>query len=117
MYDIPNLLHTFGYSLLMTIILELPIALIFGIRKKDILLVLLVNILTNPAVVYLNLLLCGIFPRSSVYIWQIPLELSVIAVEGFCYSYFAKTASRPWLLSVVANCFSYGCGILINIIF
>ncbi len=117
MYDVPVLLHTFGFSLLMTIILELPIALIFGARKKDILLAILINILTNPAIVYLNILFVNAFPNCSVFIWQIPLELVVVAVEGFCYARFSNKISHPWLLAIAANCFSYGCGIIIEMLF
>ncbi len=117
MYNVTALIHTFGLSLLLTVIFELPIALAFGLRKKDILLALLVNILTNPAIVYLNLVLLSLFPSCSPFVWQIPLELAVIAVEGLCYYRFSQGTAHPWLLAISANCFSYGCGILINIIF
>jgi hypothetical protein len=46
-----------GLSLILTIIIEAGLALIIGLRKKDLLLVALVNIITNPAVVIIYLLL------------------------------------------------------------
>ena len=49
---------SFLISFLLTLVLEYPIILLFRIqKKKDLLLVLLVNLLTNPAAVAITLFL------------------------------------------------------------
>ena len=102
-------LEMFGISLLLTLILEIPIAFCFGIRgRKGVLLVILVNILTNPAAV----LLC----RLGVP--QIIVELGVVAVESVVYLWFSRDKNwkipRPVWTAVVCNGVSWLTGILIQ---
>ncbi len=111
-----ELLPTFALSLALTLILELSVALLCRLRGRDLLLVILVNILTNPAVVYLDMV-CGALLPNGRDLWQIPLELGAIAVEALCYSRFATAIRRPWMFALVANAFSYGCGLLIQTVF
>jgi len=99
------LIKMFGISLLLTLAIELLIALIWGIRgRRKILLVLLVNILTNPAAV----LLCWLG------IPQLPVELAVVLTEALIYKDPAWNIRRPVLLAVVCNAISWGTGILIQ---
>lgn len=107
------LLPTFALSLGLTLILETAVALLCRLRGRDILLLILVNILTNPAVVYLDML-CGTLLPGGNDLWQIPLELAAIAAEALCYARFASAIRRPWTFALVANLFSYGCGLLIQ---
>lgn len=111
-----ELLTTFALSLVLTLILELLVALLCRLRGRDLLLVILVNILTNPAVVYLDMI-CGMTFPNGRDLWQIPLEIGVIAVEAICYARFAHAVRRPWMFALVANVFSYGCGLLIQTVF
>lgn len=110
------LLPTFAISLGLTLILEWIIALLCRLRGRDYLLLVLVNILTNPAVVYLNMVFSAAFPNGGD-LWQIPLELAAVAVEALCYRKFARSIHRPWMFSLVANGFSYGCGLLLETVF
>ena len=101
----------YGISLLLTLLLELSIARCMGIRgRKYILLVVLVNVLTNPAAVLLHWL----------GLPQIPIELAVIAAEAGVYLWFSKDEtwhiSHPLLLSVLANGISWSAGLLIKLI-
>ncbi len=102
-------------SLGLTLVPETAVALLCGVRKKALILVILVNILTNPAVVYLHLLLRSFFPLA-VPLWQIPLELCAVLTEGFCYSRTDSGIKHPWRLAVIANLCSYSLGLLINMI-
>ena len=103
------LLEMFGISLLLTLALELPAAYCFGYRSiRKLLLVLLVNVLTNPAAVLLHWL--GIA--------QLPIEIAVVLVEALVYVWFSKdekwNVPYPVLLAVTANCISWGTGLLIQ---
>ncbi len=92
----------FMLSLGLTLLLELPIAYLWGLRGRQLLTVAAANVMTNPAAVALYL--CGI-P-------QLPIELGVVIAEGFAYSlHFEK---RPWLLALVSNALSWGIGLLWN---
>ena len=96
------MLNVFALSLGLTLLLELPVAYFWGIRKRQLLTVFATNLITNPLAVALHL-------------WglpQIPIEIGVVLAEGFAYSkHFEK---RPWLLAVVSNALSWGIGILIQ---
>ena len=116
MSSVWQILPTFALSLGLTLILELAVALLCRLRGRDLLLVILVNILTNPAVVYLDMSCGALFPNGRD-LWQIPLELAAIAAEGFCYARFAADVRRPWMFALVANVFSYSCGLLIQTLF
>ena len=99
------LLKMFGISLLLTLVIELAIALTWGMRsRKQILLVILVNVLTNPAAV----LLCWLG------IPQLPVEIAVVLTEALVYKDPAWKISHPVLLAMVCNVISWGTGILIQ---
>ncbi len=115
MYDILFLLTSLGLSLGLTLLIELSVAFAARVRGLDLLLVLLVNLLTNPVVVYLSLVGEHLLRLPPLLI-QIPLELLVVPAEGICYARLAKHIRHPWLLAVVANLLSYGCGIALNLI-
>ena len=94
----------FALSLGLTLLIELPIAYLRGLRKRALLTVFAANLMTNPLAVALHL--CGI-P-------QLPIELGVVIAEGAAYSkHFDR---RPWLLALVSNALSWGIGILLQAI-
>lgn len=98
-------LKMFGISLLLTLVIEIVIALIWGMRsKKRILLVILVNVLTNPVAV----LLCWLG------IPQLPVELTVVLTEALVYKAPAWKIPHPVLFAIVCNTASWGTGILIQ---
>ena len=103
------LLEMFAVSLMLTLVLELTAGFCFGYRsKKLLLLVLLVNILTNPAAALLHWL----------GVPQIPVEIAVVLMEALIYIWFSKdeiwTVPHPVGFAVVANSFSWGVGMLIQ---
>ena len=102
--------------LILTIIIELVGGLILGIRnKKDIINVILVNIVTNPIVVSIPILVYLYFgydyERLSLYI----LEVITLFVEGFIYLKVLNYKKiNPFLISLILNLSSYLIGELIN---
>ena len=104
----------FAVSLGLTLLLELPVAYYWGLRSRhDLTVAVLVNVLTNPAVVLLN----GLLSATPWWAVQLPVEAAAIAVEGFCYRHCGENIRRPYLLSLCANCISYGAGLVLNAIF
>ena len=104
------ILEMFGISLGLTILIELPIGFAMGMRrKKHILLMILINVLTNPAAV----LLCWLG------VPQIPVEIGVFLVEAGVYYWFSRDESwnikHPILLALLANLISWTSGILIQL--
>jgi len=101
-------------SLLLTLILEVGFFFACGKRnKKDILLVILVNIFTNPLVV-LSFWLTHMFTGWNTFFVVIPMEIFAILVEGRYYKVYGNDFKRPYLFSLCANVFSYGTGLLIQ---
>lgn len=89
-------------SLGLTLLFELPIAYLWGLRKRALLTVLAANLMTNPMAVALHLM----------GIPQIPIEIGVVLAEGAAYSlHFEK---RPWLLALVSNAISWGIGLMLQ---
>lgn len=101
-------------SLGLTLLLEVPFAYAWGLRNRhDLTVAVLVNVLTNPAVVLLNFLLAA----HTGWLWpavQLPLEALAAAVEAVCYRSCGRDVRHPALLALCANGFSYGAGLLLN---
>lgn len=111
-----SFLWTLLISLGMTIVFELIFCFAFKLRGTyNILLVILVNTLTNPPVVLLNYLL-----RQNTDLPQtlivITLEITAVVVEGVYYKRCAEDIKHPILFSLGANAFSYFSGLLITYI-
>ena len=98
------MIEIFALSLGLTLLIELPVAYLWGLHRRALLTVFAANLMTNPLAVALHL--CGI-P-------QLPIELGVVIAEGAAYSlHFDR---RPWLLALVSNALSWGIGILLQAI-
>ena len=92
----------FVMSLGLTLAIELPIAYLWGLRRRQLSTVMVANVMTNPLAVALHL----------TGIPQLPIEIGVVIAEGFAYSlHFDR---RPWLLALVSNAVSWGIGLLLN---
>lgn len=102
--------------LILTILIELLVAVIIGIKnKKDLLNVVLVNIFTNPLVVSIPILVRIKMGYNSQVISLIILELFAFISEGFIYSKTLKYKKiNPYLISLILNLSSYLIGELIN---
>ena len=103
------------YCLSCTVIIECGIAFISGIRKaKDLLFVLLVNIMTNPLLVVLTVIVNLFFGRLWYYISLAVLEIGAVAAEGLVYKFTIKHKLNPFLLSLILNSASFFLGLIIN---
>ena len=83
--------------------------------RKDLMLIVMANILTNPTVVllyWLAVLYTGLNLTFTVAV----LESSAVLSEGIIYKKHGRNFIRPWLFSIYANVFSYGTGLLIQTI-
>lgn len=103
---------TLLFALLLTEAIEIPVCLLWGMRGRDLIFVVLANLLTNPLVNVLYALAClyaKIPPAASLAV----LEVSAVLAEWGVYRY-ATDAKRPFLISLTANAVSFGAGLLIT---
>lgn len=101
-------MRSFAVSLGLTLLLELPVGYLWGLRSRhDLTVAVLVNVLTNPAVVLLN----------ALGLPALALEGAAVCVEGGCYRACGRDIQRPFLLALCANLFSYTIGLVLNLIF
>lgn len=93
----------------MTLVFECAFCFMWGVYDKhNLLLILMLNIMTNPLAV-------GIYYRfGGGYCVKIPIELAVTAVEALYFSKFSKNIRLPALLAVLMNIFSFTLGEIIN---
>ncbi len=102
-------------ALFLTAAIEVGVAWLFRLRSKtDIITIILINVITNPALNYL-LLVNGYFHlfRQTTILLLI-LEAVVVLVEWRLLVYvFRKNVKSMLALAVVMNGFSYLAGLLI----
>lgn len=112
---ISDLPYIMARCLILTIIIEVLVAYLFGYRKKDLVNIMLANIITNPIVVvvpvYFNIKY-GLLERNIVLSI---LEILTVIVEGFIYNkYFNKRSMNTYKLSLILNIITYLAGEIIN---
>ncbi|NMA12512.1 MAG: hypothetical protein GX933_04920 [Chloroflexi bacterium] len=111
------MLRIFGLSLLITVTTELLFAFAAGLRDRDdLLLVCIVNCLTNPIAVFIH---HHILFRTN---WNLTitvalLETAVIAAEAIFFVRSVKTIKKPVLFSLTANLLSFSAGEMISAFF
>ena len=104
----------FVKPLLLTILFETGAALCFGMRdKKDLLLVILVNLLTNPPLVLLsNFLMYYLGIGRGQLITYLILEVLVVYIEYRIYKACLLSEFDPFKLSLILNGISILGGLL-----
>ena len=109
-----ELLFALALSLVLTLALEIGFFLLIGKRhKKDLLLVVLVNVITNPVVVLLYWL-AFLYTDWNTTVVKIPLEAFAILFEWYYYKKYGQSFKRPFVFSVAANAFSFSIGVLLQ---
>ena len=102
-------------SLTITLVVEVSIAFILKYRKKDLVNVLLVNILTNPLLNSIIVAINYYYGLKARNISLLILEILVVIIEGFIYQkYLTRRKINGYILSLILNIASYGIGLLIN---
>ena len=96
----------FLISLGLTLLLEFGFALIWGVKGKDFLIILLMNCLTNPLVVLWHY----IHVMDSLWMNTLFPEVAAIGAEMLILRKFSKTTPAPMLLGFFINLFSYCMG-------
>ena len=108
------LISSLVLSLTLTLVLEAGFYLVTQRRnKKDLLLLVLVNTLTNPIVV-LSYWLVESFTRWNSLVVLMLLELFAVFVEGYYYKKYGVGFPKPFLFALAANAFSILTGVLIQ---
>lgn len=106
-----SLFWSLAISLVLTLMLELGFALLWGVERSDLSLVALVNVLTNPVAV-----LCHTWAaiyRPTALLWvTLALELGAVGTEGYLYRGRSQIPF-PWAFSLCANLFSFTAGLLL----
>ncbi len=100
-----------GGSLALTLVLESCYAVFWRVGKQDMLLVVLANLLTNPAVVLCHRGAMTMWPAGLAVV-TLALELAAVGTEGYLY-HTRSSLKHPWFFSVGANAVSYGIGYLL----
>ena len=109
-----HLIFALIFSALLTLVLETVFFFLTGKRdKKDLLLIILVNLLTNPIVVLTYWMLTNYMNSNEILVKTI-LEISAVLIEGYYYKKYGRNFHHPYVWSASANAFSFGMGILIQ---
>ena len=96
----------FVISLGLTVVMELAVALLWRVRRLDLALVALVNVLTNPLVVLLHW-------QLHSYGWLVHTilpEVFALAAETIIYYRLENSIRKPLLFALVTNLVSYATG-------
>jgi len=113
---IRTILISLALSLVLTIVLETAFFLLAGKRdRKDLLLLMLVNIITNPIVVLLHWIAVAYTNWNIVFVIVL-LELFAILTEGYYYKKHGRDLHHPYLFSTAANMFSFSTGVVIQML-
>ena len=114
-----DIMLSLAISLALTLVLEVAFFLVVRsikgkLDKKDLLLVVLVNILTNPALVLIFRL--TVLYTDANYVIHIIILLEIIATltEGYIYKKHGDYFKLPYVFSIAANIFSFGSGLVLQ---
>lgn len=106
-----NIFLVLGVSLALTLIVECCYAVFWRVRRQDLLLIILANLLTNPVVVLCHRGAAALWPSGLAAV-TLALELGAIGAEGHLY-HTRSCLKHPWLFSMSANVVSYTIGCLL----
>lgn len=110
-----TMIQTFTFCLILTIVVELFVARLLGIKnKQELLIIIAAQVFTNPIAVFITSACIDWTADSAQYYGcVVAVELAVIIVEGLIYK-LKGVSSAPWRLSILCNLASVSVGILIQ---
>jgi hypothetical protein len=111
-----DFLRNYALAFLLTIVLEVAVALLLGYRKRtEIACVFLVNVFSHPLVNYLVWAIGALWSVSIGPLELLPFEIGVVLVEWLllCYALPQHRRSRLLGLSLAMNTVSYLAGLLL----
>ena len=101
------------YALGLTLIIELPLAVLFIRDKKFFCLAVVVNVITNPAANFLVQSNPYLFIESAYAVYI--LEILIVVFEFSFYAFFyRKKYKKLAIFAFVANAVSYLAGVIIQ---
>lgn len=102
--------------LVLTILIETVLARIISIKsKKDLVIVAMASVLTNPFVVLITFFSGFFYGSTGYYIATAICEISVVIIEGIIYLKALNWKKiNPFLLSLILNGISFGTGLIIS---
>ena len=110
------MLTVLAVSLALTLALEEAFALLWGLRgRRELAVVALVNVLTNPPVVLFHPAAVGLWGWSAPAVTA-ALECAAVVVEWRYYRACSRQLRRPLLFAAPANLCSYAAGCAVNAI-
>lgn len=103
-------------ALFFTILIEVVVAFLLRVKeKKDLINVVLVNVVTNPIVVLFPYVIGMYHGNTYRYIALAILEVLTVIFEGFIYKkHLNYKKINPFLLALILNAASYFIGNIIN---
>lgn len=106
---------TLLFSYLLTVIVELGMALLWRLRDgRSLLAIGLINTVTNPPLVLGHFILSILLPARKVRLLIYLAEICIVFLEGFLCKKTVPALKRPWLFSLCANAVSFLAGILFS---
>ena len=110
-YEFKNEIRALACRMLITVVIEMLIGLLFKFRNKELLYILLINVITQ---IILNVLL-NVYTGYGYYLIYLLLELLVFAIEAIFYCFVFK--KKKWhcvLYTLVANVSSFVIGLYLT---
>lgn len=108
-------------ALALTLLIEIPLGLLLFFRsRRGAISLFLVNLLTNPLLNCIILLIFRIFPDMTVYYISVAVgEVCVVAGEAWLYRLLLPEIPlrRAIAASLVLNALSYSTGLILNALF
>lgn len=117
-----SILSLLATCLVATILIETILAAILGVRGKDLIIVVLAQIVTNPIVVLVSNLMLYLFfqslERGIFFISLVVMESFAIIAEALMYKFFFKDYRKtsPLVLSAFLNIASVILGLIAELI-
>lgn len=110
-----SLVYNLLIALLLTIIIELFIGFISGLKsKRELVTIFLANLITNPSINFIYYLL---YPSKSSILFLIFAEILIVFFEWQIYKMIIDRKSTQLLkISLVCNFTSFSFGVLINLL-